>query len=169
MDFSRIGERVKAWQAKETAKRKATRERLVHIQPFRETMVRRILTVSVFALPVQMALLIRVAMGARLIAVIGAPIAPPLFLLSAGCCLRWGRQKWRIGAATGLLFGGITFAATIPQAILARAGGYPQYGGVLLLTILLCGLLIGEFYVGAWTLVCCVPFSMQSMKTPAGA
>ena len=158
MDFSQIGERVNAWQAAETAKRKAMRERLVHIQPFRETMVRRILTVSIFALPVQMFLLLRVAMGAPLGAVIGAMAAPAVWLLAAACCLRWGRQQWRVPAATGQLFAGITFAAVIPQATLAGVGGYPQYGGVLLLTILLCGLLIGEFYVGAWTLVCCGSF-----------
>jgi signal transduction histidine kinase len=75
--------------------------------------------------------------------------------------LRWGQKKWRTGFAISSLFVGIAFAATWSQAALLKlpSQGYPQYGGVLILTIMLSGLLIGEFYVGIWTFICA--FSLQ--------
>ena len=153
-----IVERVKSWQSQESAKRKANRERLVHLEPFREQMLRRLTAAAVFFFPIAAILALRVGMDFKWI--IGGLIWPGISLITTLWCLYLTKLRCRIGLATGMLFSAIAFAASWPQAVLLRHGaqGYPQYGGIIMLTILLSGLLIGEFYVGAWTLICCVSF-----------
>jgi len=53
------------------------------------------------------------------------------------------------------LFAAIALAVTLPMAA-APLGTfqYPQFGGALVLTILISGLLVGKTYVRVWTLAC---------------
>jgi signal transduction histidine kinase len=157
VDFTGLKARLKTWREQESAKRKASRQRLVHLQPLREAMLRKILAVCVIALPVHNALVIWAGVPVTLKSLAGMFVLPAGFLLATYLCLYSGNEKWRSGS-TGFLFAGVTFAAAAPQAMLAAEGGYSQYGGIILITIILSGLLIGEFYVGAWTLICCVSF-----------
>ena len=149
-------ERVKSWQTRESAKQKAIGARLVHLEPFREQMLRRLTTAAVIFFPIEAILVLRVRMDFKWIA--GGLIWPGIALIAALWCLYLTKVRCRIGGATGMLFVTIAFAASWTQAGMVKLGshGYPQYGGILMLTILLTGLLIGEFYVGAWTFICCL-------------
>jgi hypothetical protein len=158
MDRSGITERLKAWKAAQSVKRQAMQQRLVHIQPFRENLVRCILASTLIVLPVHTVVVIAAGMPATLKNLTGTAFLPAVFVLAAAWCLRSGRRAWRMPLTTGILFAGIVFTAAVPQSVLAAQGGYGHYGGMIVLTILLSGLLIGEFYVGAWTFVCCVSF-----------
>lgn len=147
----------KSWQAQESAKRKAMRDRLIHLEPLREEMLRRFVTVALIVLPIEAFLVIRAGTSFKWIA--GGVIWPAAALLIASACLHWSKQSTlRVGLGTGMLLQAIAFAASWNEAgLLKQTGiGYPQYGGVLMLTILLCGLLVGEFFVGVWTFICCV-------------
>ena len=158
MAFSEIGARIKAWQEKQSAKRRTSKQRAAHLQPLREAIIRRILAVCWIALPVHTALVIWAGMPITWINLTGTLIWPTVSLSVVFWSLRWGKNPWRFGLATGFLFQAIVFAAAAPQAISASHGGYAHYGGLIILTIILSGLLIGEFYVGAWTIICCVSF-----------
>ena len=55
------------------------------------------------------------------------------------------------------LFTAIALTVTLPLAPTARETfQYPQFGGALILTILLSGLLVGKSYVRIWTVACVV-------------
>jgi signal transduction histidine kinase len=129
-----------------------------HIQPLREAMLRRILPLFSVVLILHFFVVVRIGMPPTLKNVAGTAIWPWMCLAATAIVLRWGGAGWRFVAATPMLFQAIVFSAAVPQAVLARQGGYAYYGGMILLTILLSGLLLGEFYVAAWTFVCCVSF-----------
>jgi signal transduction histidine kinase len=158
MAFSEIGGRIKAWQERESAKRRASKQRVAHLQPLREAIIRRILAVCWIALPVHTALVIWGGMPITWKNLAGTLIWPAISLFVVLWSLKWSKNPKRFELATGFLFQAIVFAAAVPQAISAGQGGYPHYGGLIILTIILSGLLIGEFYVGAWTIICCVSF-----------
>ena len=64
------------------------------------------------------------------------------------------RKKTPPFAPVGL-FTGIVLTATLPIAPASlQTFSYPQFGGTLILTILLSGLLVGKTYVRLWTLAC---------------
>ena len=53
------------------------------------------------------------------------------------------------------LFAAIVLIVTLPSAPASRETfQYPQFGGALILTILLSGLLVGKSYVRVWTVAC---------------
>jgi signal transduction histidine kinase len=66
---------------------------------------------------------------------------PALFLLAS-----WSKLKPFAGA---MLFVSVVFALTMTMTV----HPYPQSGGTGVLTIILAGLLLGEFFVGLWTFV----------------
>ena len=156
----------KGWYAKELSKRRAIRQRLVHLEPLRTAMLPSILAVCFVALAIQAALFVWDGVPKSKFFPGGTTIWPALCLLVSAGSLRWGPRKWRTQFAISTLFVAIAFAVTWSQAALLKPGdGYPQYGGVLILTILLSGLLIGEFYVGAWTFICCVSLQFAIMDS----
>src|SRR6185369_1079630 len=156
----------KGWYARELSKRRSIRERLVRLEPLRAAMLPSILAVCFVALAVQAALFVWSGVPKSKFFPGGTTIWPALCLLVSAGSLRWGPRKWRTQFAISTLFVAIAFAVTWSQAALLKPGdGYPQYGGVLILTILLSGLLIGEFYVGAWTFICCVSLQFAIMDS----
>ena len=157
----------KSWWAKELAKRQSIRDRMVHLEILRAQMLPPILAVSAVTLAVQAVLFIRAGIPKSTFFPSGTTIFPAACLLISAASLRWGKKKWRTGFAISGLFIAIAFAATWSQAALLKSpsNGYPQYGGVLILTIMLSGLLIGEFYVGVWTFICCVSLQFAIMES----
>jgi signal transduction histidine kinase len=158
MDFGELRARIKTWQEQESARRLVSQQRLVHLQPLREAILRRIVVVCFIALPVHNALVIWAGVPLNLKSLAGTLFLPAASLLVSYLSLKLGTEAWRAGGATGFLLLAVVFAAAAPQAMLATSGGYSHYGGIILITIILSGLLIGEFYVGAWTLICCASF-----------
>jgi signal transduction histidine kinase len=68
------------------------------------------------------------------------------------------RKRLRPLAFAGV-FGAIAMILTLPVAPTALPNPiyeYPQYGGALVLTILLSGLLVGKSYVRLWTISCVI-------------
>ena len=68
------------------------------------------------------------------------------------------RKRLRPLAFAGV-FGAIAMILTLPVAPTALPNHvyeYPQYGGALVLTILLSGLLVGKSYVRLWTITCVI-------------
>lgn len=155
----RIIERLKSWQVREDAKRKAMKERLEHMEPFREQMLRRMIIATLIFQPIQAVLALHVRTDLKWVAGL---IGPAIALLVALSCLYLTKRRWRIGMATSMLFLAISFPATWMQGGMIEMGmhGFPQYGGVLILTIVLSGLLIGEFFVRIWTIICCLSFQL---------
>jgi signal transduction histidine kinase len=78
---------------------------------------------------------------------------PALFFLGA-----WSKLK---PFASAMLFTSVVFALTMTNAFYR----YPQSGATGVLTIILAGLLVGEFFVGVWTFV----ISIGLMTTLVGA
>jgi hypothetical protein len=75
---------------------------------------------------------------------------PALYLL-AGLL---SRKRYPPFAPIGI-FTGIVLLVTLPISPSAMLHfPYPQFGGALILTILLAGLLVGKSYVRVWTLAC---------------
>jgi signal transduction histidine kinase len=152
-----ITERFNAWRAT----RAALNQRLVYLEPLRADLVRRLLGICALSLPIDVGLLlwnIRPMQGALWIFFFFGTMWPAAGLLVAYWCLRWSRRPWRIQLATAMIFQSVVFAVTYAEAIFIKSAGhgYPHYGALLILTILLAALLIGEFFVGAWTFICCV-------------
>jgi signal transduction histidine kinase len=161
MDLSRMIERFKVWQASQTARRTALKQRLVHLEPLRADFVKRLLAVCALLLPIHVGLLrwaVGPIHGELWVFFLFTTVWPAAGLLVAFWCLRWGRRPWRIELATAMIFQSVVIAVTFGDALLTKYAGHgiPQYGALLILTILLSGFLIGEFFVGAWTLICCL-------------
>lgn len=156
MAMAEMIERFKTWQSGEAAKQRAMRERLEHLAPLREELVRRLVMAALIILPFYAVLVVRQNISFMFAA--GAIIWPAVSLIIAGVCLSLTGRRWSTQLAIAMVLQAVTFAAIWVQVGLARQGsaGFPQFGGILMLTILLCGLLIGEFFVGAWALICCV-------------
>lgn len=79
---------------------------------------------------------------------------PAGFLLVTA--LAWKRLR---PLAFAGVFGAIAMIVTLPVAPTAPPNPvyeYPQYGGALVLTILLSGLLVGKSYVRLWTITCVI-------------
>jgi len=156
MAVAEMIERIKLWQSREAAKRTALRERLEHLIPLREEIVCQVVKIALIVFPFYAALVIRADISFKFTA--GAVLWPGISLVFAACCLRFRARQWPTQLAIGIAFQSFVFAAIWVQAGLVKQGGpgFPQFGGVLMLTILLSGLLIGEFYVGIWTFICCI-------------
>jgi signal transduction histidine kinase len=156
---------IKDWMESKRLEKQKQRERLAHLAPLRTELTRSVLKIWGFALPAVAALIIWAGWpldGPVLIFALLAIVYPALTLSVAIVFLRKGGSTKRSDFATAMLFQSIVFAAAFSEAVVIKSAGkgfvegYPQYGGVLILTILLSGLLVGEFYVGAWTLICCL-------------
>jgi signal transduction histidine kinase len=140
---------------------------MVHMELLRAEMLPSILVVSFVGLALQAALFVGAGVPTSKFFPGGTTIFPAVCLLVSAASLRWGAKKWRTQLAIAPLFVGIAFAVTWSQGALLKtpSNGYPQYGGLLILTILLSGLLIGEFYVGIWTFICCLSLQFAVMES----
>jgi signal transduction histidine kinase len=159
--------------ARAVENRKALGERLAHLKPIRDAIIQRILVFSWIALVAANVLLALAGVG-RSVFLFGTAVWPAICLLVATFVFRSGSKR-NTEVCAAFLFQAIGFAATWAQAALIKSygHGYPQYEGILILTILLSGLLVGEFFVGAWTFICCASFQFAIMvssdwKTNAG-
>ena len=145
MDLLGTLERLKAWQAR----------RGRHMAPaavFRAGLVRNLLIVALFALAAEAALLSWDGTSAHWLRFI--ILQPGFFLAIAGLGYLKGGPASSPSAviARAFLFTAIVEMATLPTV----RWHYPQYGGVMVLTIVLAGLLVSGWYVLAWTLPVCV-------------
>ena len=142
---------------------RAQRARLLHLKPIREAILRRLLIFCWIALLAMAVLLTTVGLRERLL-LFGAIGWPALGLLVATASLR-SSKPWNTEICVAFVFQAVAFGATWSQAALLKSNGhgYPQYEGILILTIVLTGILIGEFFVGAWTLICCGSFQFAVM------
>ncbi len=81
-------------------------------------------------------------------------VFPALWLLGA-----WSKVKPFAGAA-------LLVSVVMGVTFLSPAHPLPQAGGLIILTILVAGLVVGEFFVGIWTLVCAIVF--PAVALPSG-
>jgi signal transduction histidine kinase len=143
MDAGRVTGRIDNW-ARHLYR--ITPERLAREEPLRAELLRHILRACFAALMVQGALL--VYLGIDSFWFIWTTAEPAALLAVAAWCAR----KRQTHLATVLLLVALSHVAAFLQ------GRYEHlaFSGVLLVpTILVCGLLIGEYFVLKWTLVCC--------------
>src|SRR5262249_28983776 len=118
LDLSQMIERFKAWRRSESARRTALNQRLIHLEPLRADVVRRLLAVCALALPLAAALLLWAAWpirGAVWIFFFFGTVWPAAGLLVAFWCLRWSRRSWRIQLATAMIFQSIVFAVAYAE------------------------------------------------------
>src|SRR5262245_53489071 len=161
MDLSQMIDRFKAWRTNEATKRMALNQRLAHLEPLRADVVKRLLAVCALALPVAAWLLVWAIgpmQGTLWIFFFIATVWPAAALLVAFWCLHWSRRPSRIQLATAMIFQCVVFTVAFAEGLFIKhtGHGFPHYGALLILTILLSAFLIGEFFVGAWTFICCV-------------
>lgn len=129
----------------------AMQKRMERAMPLRAEFLRQIRAVWAVLLVCLVAALLWLGGNPLMIAM--AAGMPALFLL-----LSWSKLK---PFASAMLFVSIVFALTFTSAI----HPYPQAGGTGVLTIILAGLLVGEFFVGLWTCV----ISIALMATLTGS
>jgi signal transduction histidine kinase len=128
--------------------------------PLRDELYTRLLIFAVALLALQFALLwwegIR-AWGRGPVGFAFLTAFPAAYLLAAFLARR---HPFRFAG----LFTAIVLTVTLPIAPASvQAFPYPQFGGALILTILLSGLLVGKTYVRIWTIACVmVQFSDQT-------
>ena len=114
-------------------------KRIERAAPFRGELLRQIRAVWAVLLVCLAAALLWMRVNPLMIGM--AAGMPALFLFFA-----WSKLK---SFASAQLFVSIVFALTFTSGI----HPYPQAGGTGVLTIILAGLLVGEFFVGLWTFV----------------
>jgi len=114
-------------------------KRIERAAPLRAELLRQIRSVWAVLLVCQGAALLWLRVTPLQLAM--ATGLPALFLLFA-----WSKLK---PFASAQLFVSIVFALTMTMTV----HPYPQSGGTGVLTIILAGLLVGEFFVGVWTFV----------------
>jgi signal transduction histidine kinase len=128
----------------------AMQKRIERAMPFRAALLHQIRSVWAVLLACQAAALLWLGVTPAQFAM--ATGFPALFLLFAFSKLK--------PFASAMLFVSIVFALTITMTV----HPYPQSGGTGVLTIILAGLLVGEFFVGLWTFV----ISIGLMATMTG-
>src|SRR5262249_30976495 len=139
-------QRLKEWQ-----KRRA--QRMMAAAALRAGMVREILIVAVIALAVLCVFLSWGGVSVLWIRFIAVQSGGWLFIaaLSYRQATLRSSMKASLFARTAL-FIAIAEMATLPCVRYS----YPQFGGLVVLTIILAGLLISRWYVLIWTLAACV-------------
>lgn len=163
MDRQSLGTRIRNWdffnarRIQENAVLMGQRAQLE--EPLRDGLMRQIRKLWTVLLVLDAVLLWRA--GATWLELGGMVGFPALWLLASLHPVK--------PVARAMLFAGIALAVTLPQDRFA----YPQGGAVLVLTIILAGLLVGEFFVGVWAVVCCGALSVglshgQPWQTTAG-
>jgi len=151
MDFPRLEQRLKDWNTR----------RGRHMSPaaaFRAGLVRNILIFTVFALAGEAALLSWDGTSDHWLRFM--IVQPALFLAVAG------GSYFKGGESSAVIARAFVFVAIVEIATLVTVRlHYPQYGGVIVLTIILAGLLVSGWYVFAWTLaVCLVQISQMAFN-----
>jgi signal transduction histidine kinase len=154
MDFSSLVDRGRNWDifgARRLAEGQAAMKRRAEFEePLRYDLMRQIRWLWM-ALMVMEAFLLRRA-GIKWGDWSLAMLLPTFFLV-----LSFNPVK---PVARAFAFTGMALSATLVSDTVS----YPQYGGVLVITIILAGLLVGEFFVGVWAFICCVPLAFAMSK-----
>ena len=125
----------------------ALQKRMERAQPLRAELIRHIRVVWAVVLAGLVGF--RLWMGVHFLDIFLGIVFPIFWLLGT-----WSKNKPFAGAA---LLVSVVFGTMFTSPI-------PQYGGLTILTILVAGLVVGEFFVGIWTFVCAValPFATAS-------
>jgi signal transduction histidine kinase len=124
-----------------------TAQRLAREEPLRARLLRPILAAVAAALGCQALVLWWARAGATTL--FWAVLEPASLLLLAV----WFTQRRHTLSAATLVLVAASHAAAFT---IAHYGLRHFAGGLLVLTILLCGLLVGAYFVRTWTLVCCL-------------
>jgi signal transduction histidine kinase len=142
-----IGQMINRWTLRFS---KLSPERQAREQPLRALLLRRVLAASFIALIVQASVFIYHGGGLRrfLFWFAWGTIEPLTLLLIAA----WFERKHRIALASILVVIALSHIAAFTGV---QFGEQHLTGALLALTILVCGLLVGEYYVRTWTVVCC--------------
>ena len=122
----------------------ALQKRMERAQPLRAELIRQIRVVWAVVLAGLIAL--RLWSGVHFLDVL-LGIAFPLFWLLGA----WSKNRPFAGAA---LLVSVVFGTGVP---------IPQSNALVILQILVAGLVVGEFFVGIWTLVCAVVFPIVAL------
>jgi signal transduction histidine kinase len=136
-----------------------SRERLKREEPLRAQLLASTLAATAAALAVLAPVLLWA--GAGRATLIMAILDPALFLLLAVACYRRGATA----SAASLLLVGASHAAFFT---ISRFGLESLAGALLVLTILLCGLMVGAYFVRPWTLICCAMLLLDALVFDAG-
>jgi signal transduction histidine kinase len=123
----------------------ALQKRMERAQPLRAELIRNIRVVWAVVLAGLIAF--RLWTGVHFLDVLLGIVFPAFWLLGA-----WSKNKAFAGAAilVSVVFGTM-FTSPMPQS-----------GGLTILTILIAGLVVGEFFVGIWTFICAVAFPIAA-------
>jgi signal transduction histidine kinase len=144
MDLTRLAERINSWYLR---RHRISAERYAREEPFRAELFRRIFAGSLAVLLIQAVFLL--AVGIEFSRFLWTTLEPAALILASS----WFAQRRQTLLATLLLLIGLSHAAAFTQA---RYPDQDMLGAPLALTILVCGLLIGAYFVRHWTLICCL-------------
>src|SRR5262245_46710446 len=147
MDFTRIITKIYRPGGVFTAA--STQRRLERALPLRLQLFRPVLALAVAALVLQAGLLLWAGVKPDRPGLVFTTLFPAAWFVAA---ILANTQKELRAFALAAVFTGLALTAILPIV----QHEYPQYGGAVVLTIVLSGLLIGEFYVGVWTAVCII-------------
>jgi signal transduction histidine kinase len=163
MDLARTLEGFKNWEERRS-------RHMIPAAAFRAGLIRNLLVFALFALAGEAALLSWDGTSAQWLRFM--IVQPAIWLvIAAAAYLKGGAASARSTLiARAFLFTAIVEMATLPTV----RSHYPQYGGVMVLTIILAGLFVSGWYVFAWTMTICVvqisqiPFSDWTWASYAG-
>jgi signal transduction histidine kinase len=144
MGFVSALKRLKEWEARRG-------RHMMPAAPFRAGLVKRLLIFTLFALAAEAALLSWDGTPGHWLRFI--IVQPAIWLAIAGSAyLKGGAATSRAPIiARAFLFTAIVEMATLPTV----HSHYPQFEGVMVLTIILAGLLVSGWYVVGWTVAAC--------------
>jgi signal transduction histidine kinase len=146
MDFGRLVQGLKELQRQRS-------QQTLRAEPLRAELTGRILIATLIAFAAEVVLLLWAGTSRKWFSFI--TVQSGAWLIAAVVCYAVSKRKSSPAMAMFAriwLFVGLTEMATLPLV----QHPYPQYGGVIVLVTVLSGLLIGGWYVPAFTLVACV-------------
>jgi signal transduction histidine kinase len=149
MDLAGVTARVRGWLP--AAPDPSMQKRLERAQPLRAELIHSIRVV--WAVILACAAIFEVWQGIHPTEFVMGIVFPALWLLAA-----WSKLTPFAGAC---LLVSVVFAVTF----FSPDRAFPQSGGLNMLTIVLAGLVVGEFFVGIWTFVCAVGFPIAASAT----
>lgn len=149
MAFAAVVERIGKWLP--AGPDPLMQKRMERAQPLRTELIRSIRVVWAVVLGCLAGF--QLWTGGGVLGFVMGVVFPALWLLGA-----WSKVKPFAGAA---LLVSVVFAITF----ISPEHPFPQSGGLIILTILLAGLVVGEFFVGIWTFVCAVAFPIATLPS----
>ncbi len=149
MAFAAVGERIGKWLP--SGPDPLMQKRIERAQPLRTELIRSIRVVWAVVLAGFAG--IQLWTGFHPLEFGMGVVFPGLWLLAA-----WSKVKPFAGAA-------LMVSVALGVTFLSPEHPLPQAGGLIILTILLAGLVVGEFFVGIWTFVCAGVFPIATLPS----